>query len=136
MSRARRTRGKPKIKISFVTDWKAQGRTWWLLIRRSPEGLYAKRGLDVTIREGGAACERPQAPRPCCAADFGIGSNAFIPLNMIREGVEDQSRPWPVFQKDPQCSSRNPRGRHQIDRRHEGKAIMIGDASTVTFRPG
>jgi NitT/TauT family transport system substrate-binding protein len=124
--------GKPKIKISFVTDWKAQAEHGGFY-QALAEGLYAKRGLDVTIREGGAAVNVPQLLAGG-AADFGIGSNAFIPLNMIREGVKIKAV-MAVFQKDPQVLITHPRGDIKSIADMKGKPIMIGDASTVTFWP-
>ena len=42
------------------------------------------------------------------AADFGIGSNGFIPLNMLREGAPIKAV-MAVFQKDPQVLITHPR---------------------------
>src|ERR1700748_1013219 len=64
--------------ITFVTDWKAQAEHGGFY-EALAEGLYAKRGLDVTIREGGAQVNVPQLLAGG-AADFGIGSNSFITL--------------------------------------------------------
>ncbi len=60
--------------ITFVTDWKAQAEHGGFY-EALAEGLYAKRGLDVTIREGGPDVNVPQLLAGG-AADFGIGSNA------------------------------------------------------------
>ena len=124
--------GKPQTKISFVTDWKAQAEHGGFY-QALAEGLYAKRGLDVTIREGGAAVNVPQLLAGG-AADFGIGSNGFIPLNMIREGVRIKAV-MAVFQKDPQVLITHPRGDIKSIADMKGKPIMIGDAATVTFWP-
>ena len=62
--------------ITFVTDWKAQAEHGGFY-EALAEGLYAKRGLDVTIREGGPDVNVPQLLAGG-AADFGIGSNAFM----------------------------------------------------------
>ena len=124
--------GKPQLKIGFVTDWKAQAEHGGFY-QALAEGLYAKRGLDVTIREGGAAVNVPQLLAGG-AADFGIGSNNFIPLNMIREGVKIKAV-MAVFQKDPQVLITHPRDDIKSIADMKGKPIMIGDASTVTFWP-
>src|SRR5258707_3863844 len=90
--------GKPQIKITFVTDWKAQAEHGGFY-EALAEGLYAKAGLDVAIMEGGPSVNVPQILAGG-AADFGIGSNGFIPLNMVREGVKIKAV-MAVFQKDP-----------------------------------
>src|SRR5882724_12865231 len=72
--------------IRFVTDWKAQAEHGGFY-QALAEGLYAKRGLDVSIVAGGAAVNVPQLLAGA-AADFGIGSNNFIPLNLVRAGAK------------------------------------------------
>src|SRR3954465_4588743 len=76
------SQGKPQTKISFVTDWKAQAEHGGFY-QALAEGLYAKHGLDVRIMQGGAAVNVPQLLAGG-AADFGMGSNNFIPLNLVR----------------------------------------------------
>ncbi|HEX3754538.1 MAG TPA: ABC transporter substrate-binding protein, partial [Rhizomicrobium sp.] len=71
--------------ITFVTDWKAQAEHGGFY-QALAEGLYAKRGLEVKILQGGPEVNVPQLLANG-AADFGIGSNAFISLNMVRQGV-------------------------------------------------
>src|SRR5882672_8809600 len=80
------SQGKPQTRISFVTDWKAQAEHGGFY-QALAEGLYAKRGLDVRIMQGGAAVNVPQLLAGG-AADFGMGSNNFIPLNLVREGAK------------------------------------------------
>jgi NitT/TauT family transport system substrate-binding protein len=123
---------KPQTKISFVTDWKAQAEHGGFY-QALAEGLYAERGLDVTIVQGGAAVNIPQL-LAAGAADFGIGSNNFIPLNLVREGVPIKAV-LAVFQKDPQVLITHPRTDVTSIADMKGKPIMIGDAATVTFWP-
>jgi NitT/TauT family transport system substrate-binding protein len=124
--------GKPQTKISFVTDWKAQAEHGGFY-QALAEGLYAERGLDVSIREGGPAVNVPQL-LAAGAADFGIGSNAFIPLNLVREGAGIKAV-MAVFQKDPQVLITHPRSDVKSIADMTGKPIMIVDASTATFWP-
>ena len=42
------------------------------------------------------------------AADFGIGSNSFITLNLVKEGVPLRAV-MAIFQKDPQVLISHPR---------------------------
>ena len=75
--------GKPQTRIVFVTDWKAQAEHGGFY-QALAEGLYVRRGLDVVIRQGGPAVNVPQILAGG-AADFGMGSNGFIPLNLVRK---------------------------------------------------
>lgn len=124
--------GKSQTRIVFVTDWKAQAEHGGFY-QALAEGLYAKRGLDVVIRQGGPAVNVPQILAGG-AADFGMGSNGFIPLNLVREGVRVKAV-MAVFQKDPQVLITHPRDDVKSIADMKGKPILIGDASTVTFWP-
>ena len=118
--------------VRFVTDWKAQAEHGGFY-EAAALGLYKKRGLDVSILEGGPSVNVPQMLAGG-AADFGIGSNGFIALNMVQQGVPLRAV-MAVFQKDPQVLITHPRGdvRRLGDMR--GKPIMISDASTTAFWP-
>jgi NitT/TauT family transport system substrate-binding protein len=123
---------KAQTRIVFVTDWKAQAEHGGFY-QALAEGLYAERGLDVVIRQGGPAVNIPQILAGG-AADFGMGSNGFIPLNLVREGVKVKAV-MAVFQKDPQVLITHPRDDVKSIADMRGKPILIGDASTVTFWP-
>src|ERR1700742_5372142 len=109
-------------KITFVTDWKAQAEHGGFY-EAVAEGLYAKRGLDVHILQGGPSVNVPQLLAGG-AADFGMGSNGFIPLNMVREGVPVRAV-MAVFQKDPQVLITHPRPDVHSLADMRGKPIMI-----------
>ena len=126
------SQAKPQVKISFVTDWKAQAEHGGFY-QALAEGLYARNGLDVTILQGGAAVNVPQLLAGG-AADFGMGSNNFIALNLISEGAKIKAV-MAVFQKDPQVLITHPRADIKSIADMKGKPIMIGDAATVTFWP-
>jgi NitT/TauT family transport system substrate-binding protein len=118
--------------ITFVTDWKAQAEHGGFY-EALAEGLYKAHGLDVQILEGGPSVNVPQLLAGG-AADFGIGSNGFIPLNMLREGASIKAV-MAVFQKDPQVLITHPRSDVKSLAQMKGKPIMIADASTVAFWP-
>jgi len=118
--------------ISFVTDWKAQAEHGGFY-EALALGLYAKAGLDVKIVEGGPSVNVPQILAGG-AADFGIGSNGFIPLNMAREGVPVKAV-MAIFQKDPQVLITHPRNDVHSLADMRGKPIMIADASITAFWP-
>ena len=118
--------------IRFVTDWKAQAEHGGLY-QALALGLYKKHGLDVRIIEGGPSVNVPQMLAGG-AADFGIGSNAFIPLNLAREHAGIKAV-MAVFQKDPQVLITHPRPDVKSIADMKGKPIMISDASTAAFWP-
>lgn len=118
--------------ITFVTDWKAQAEHGGFY-QALAVGLYKKHGLDVAIMQGGPAVNVPQLLAGG-AADFGIGSNGFIPLNMLREGVKVKAV-MAVFQKDPQVLITHPRTDVKSLADMKGKPIMISDAATTAFWP-
>src|ERR1700753_3403959 len=92
--------------ITFVTDWKAQAEHGGFY-EAVAEGLYAKRGLVVTIRQGGPDVNVPQLLAGG-AADFGIGSNAFVVMNLVQQNVPLRVI-MAIFQKDPQVLVTHPR---------------------------
>jgi NitT/TauT family transport system substrate-binding protein len=118
--------------ITFVTDWKAQAEHGGFY-EAEALGLYARAGLDVRILEGGPSVNVPQLLAGG-AADFGIGSNGFIPLNMVRAGVPVRAV-MAVFQKDPQVLITHPRADVKTLADMKGKPIMIADASVTAFWP-
>ena len=123
---------KALTRVVFVTDWKAQAEHGGFY-EALAEGLYAKHGLSVTIREGGAAVNVGQLLAGH-AADFGIASNNFIPLNLRQAGGAFKAV-MAVFQKDPQVLITHPRRDIKSIADMAGKPIMIGDAATATFWP-
>jgi NitT/TauT family transport system substrate-binding protein len=123
---------KPLTHITFVTDWKAQAEHGGFYEAQAL-GLYRARGLDVQIVEGGPAVNVPQMLAGG-AADFGIGSNGFIPLNIVREGAPVKAV-MAIFQKDPQVLIAHPRADVKRLSAIKGKPVMIADASIVAFWP-
>jgi NitT/TauT family transport system substrate-binding protein len=118
--------------IAFVTDWKAQAEHGGFY-EALAEGLYAKRGLDVKILQGGPSVNVPQILAGG-AADFGIGSNDFIALNIVKAGAPLRAV-MAVFQKDPQVLITHPRGDVKKLADMKGKPIMISDAAITAFWP-
>lgn len=116
--------------IGFVTDWKAQAEHGGFY-EAVAEGLYRRAGLDVHILEGGPSVNVPQL-LAAGAADFGIGSNSFIPVNLVRESVPITAV-MAVFQKDPQVLITHARADVRSLADMKGKPIMISDASVNAF---
>lgn len=119
-------------KIRFVTDWKAQAEQGGFY-QALAEGLYARRGLDVTIIQGGPEVNVPQLLAGG-AADFGICSNSFIALNLVRAGVPLRVV-MAIFQKDPQILMTHPRRDINAIADMRGKPVLISAAAMTSFWP-
>src|SRR5579884_1859181 len=132
VSRIAQPAGNAPTKIVLVTDWKAQAEHGGFY-EAVAEGLYAKHGLSVVIREGGPTVNVGQLLAGG-AADFGIASNSFIPLNLRRAGGAYKAV-MAVFQQEPQVLITHPRRDIKSIADMAGKPIMIGDAATATFWP-
>jgi len=122
----------PLTKIRFVTDWKAQAEHGGFY-EALAEGLYKKAGLDVTIIGGGPAVNVPQMLAGG-AADFGIGSDSFIALNLVKQNAPIKAV-LAVFQKNPQVLLTHPRADVKRLADMKGMPIMISDAATVAWWP-
>jgi NitT/TauT family transport system substrate-binding protein len=117
-------------KLSLVTDWVAEAEHGGFYEAKAL-GLYEKHGLDLTIRQGGATVNVPLL-LAAGAADLGIGSNSFIPLNLLKSGAKVKAV-MAVFQKDPQVLITHPRDDVKSIADMRGKPIMISDASIPTL---
>lgn len=118
------------VKVTFVTDWKAQAEHGGFYYAVA-EGLYRKAGLDVTIKQGGPAVNTPQLIATG-AVEFAMGSNHFQPLNLVKEGA-DAVAVAAIFQKDPQVLITHPRADIKSIADMKGKPVMISDATVSTW---
>src|SRR6201996_310704 len=118
--------------IRFVTDWKAQAEHGGFY-QALAEGLYASHGLDVKIIQGGPDVNVPQLLAGG-AADFGIGSNSFIPLNLVKQNIPIRAV-MAVFQKDPQVLMSHPRRDINSLADMKGKPVLISAATMNAFWP-
>ena len=116
--------------VTFASDWKAQAEQGGFYQAKAL-GLYEKAGLDVTIRGGGPGVNIPQL-LGAGAIDFGMGSNSFIPLNMVRAGVPAKAV-MAAFQKDPQVLIAHKRADITTLADIKDKPVMIADASINAF---
>lgn len=119
-------------KITFVTDWKAQAEHGGFY-QALADGLYAKRGLDVKIVQGGPEVNVPQLLAGG-AADFGMGSNSFIAMNIVKQGLPLKAV-MAVFQKDPQILMSHPRRDINSLADMKGKPVLVSTASMTAFWP-
>jgi NitT/TauT family transport system substrate-binding protein len=118
--------------IRFVTDWKAQAEHGGFY-QAIADGLYAKRGLEVKIIQGGPDVNVPQLLAGG-AADFGMGSNSFICMNLVKTGIPIRAE-MAIFQKDPQVLMSHPRRDINSLADMKGKPVLISAATMNAFWP-
>lgn len=119
-------------RVTFATDWVAQAEHGGFYMAKAL-GLYEAGGLQVDIRPGGASINIPQL-LAAGAVDFAMGSNSFIPLNLVRAGVPARAV-MAAFQKDPQVLITHPREDVNTLADIQGKPVMISDATRTTWWP-
>lgn len=115
-------------KVVFGLDWLAEAE-YGGYYQAIAQGIYAKHGLDVTIRQGGPQVNQAQlllAGR----LDFTIAGNSFLALNFARENL-----PFVVvaaiFQKDPAVIIAHPGMGNDSFLALKGEPIMIGSDTRV-----
>ncbi|HEY3695836.1 ABC transporter substrate-binding protein [Phenylobacterium sp.] len=122
--------GAERTPISFATDWRAQAEQGGFY-QALATGEYARRGLDVTIKQGGPGVNVPQLVSTG-AIDLGLGSNSFIVLNLASEKVPVRAVAA-FMQKDPQVLiAHEGQGIDQIGDL-KGHPILLSDASVTAF---
>ena len=118
--------------IRFATDWHAQAEQGGFY-EALAEGEYKRRGLDVTIVQGGPAVNVPQL-LASGAVDMGMGSNSFIVLNLAAEKAPVKAVAA-FMQKDPQVLIAHPDDKISGFADMKGRPILISDASVTAFWP-
>jgi len=109
--------------IAFGLDWKAEAE-YGGYYQALATGLYAKHGLDVTIRQGGPQVNQAQlllAGR----LDFNIASNGYLALNLAQEALPFTAIAA-MFQRDPAVLLAHPGQGNDSFEALRGKPIMIG----------
>ena len=117
-------------RVTFGTDWRAQaehGGFYQALAR----GFFARRGLDVTIRQGGPQVNHAQL-LAAGRVDFSLSSNSFIVLNFVRENIP-MVAVAAIFQKDPAVLIAHPGQGNDTLAALKGKPIYIGADTRVGF---
>jgi len=116
--------------IRFATDWRAQAEHGGFY-KALASGEYAKRGLDVQIVQGGPGVNVPQL-LASGAVEAGMGSNAFIVMNLAQEGVPVKAVAA-IMQKDPQVLIAHPDQGIETIADLKGRPILLSDASVTAF---
>ncbi len=115
-------------KITFGLDWKAEAE-YGGYYQAVATGIYARHGLDVTIREGGPQVNHTQlliAGR----LDFNIASNAFLALNFVKENIPFRAVAA-MYQKDPAVLIAHPGQGNDSFAALKGKPIMLSGDTRI-----
>jgi NitT/TauT family transport system substrate-binding protein len=118
--------------IRFATDWRAEAEHGGFY-QALATGEYAKRGLDVTLIQGGPAVNVPQL-LGSEAIEMGVGSNGFIGLNLAIQKVPAKAVAA-FFQKDPQVLIAHPDAGIKSLADIKGHPVLLADASRDSFWP-
>ena len=118
------------VRVTFATDWKAQAEQGGFYLALA-SGLYEEKGLNVEIIQGNSNVNVPRLIASN-SVEFGIGSNSFIPLNMVENNIPGKAI-MAVFQKDPQIIMTHSDSGIENIKDMIGLPIMISDASIGAF---
>ncbi len=116
--------------LKLATDWRAEAELGGYY-QALATGEYAKRGLDVTLIQGGPAVNVPQL-LATGAVDVGVGSNSFIVLNLAKEKAPVKAVAA-FMQKDPQVLIAHPDQGVASIADMKGRPILLSDASITAF---
>ena len=118
------------VKLTMGTNWRAQAEHGGYY-QAVANGLYAKQGLDVTLRMGGPQLNNPQLLL-AGALDFSMGSDGFNGLNFVKSNVP-LVVVASIFQKDPRVLIAHPGQGHDSLAALKGKPILIASASRNNY---
>ncbi|MFA4892078.1 ABC transporter substrate-binding protein [Brevundimonas sp.] len=119
-----------RVRLRFATDWRAQAEHGGFY-QALASGAYARRGLNVQIMQGGPGVNVPQL-LASGAVELGMGSNSFIPLNLVAEGAPVKAVAA-FFQKDPQVLIAHPDPALKSIADLQGRPFLLADASITAF---
>ncbi|MBM3534747.1 MAG: ABC transporter substrate-binding protein [Alphaproteobacteria bacterium] len=119
-------------KVTKATNWKAQAEHGGYY-QAVAAGIYAKYGLEVTIRQGGPQIDN-NILMIAGRVDFNMGGNsdsvfAFAEKNIPFRAVAA------IFQKDPQILMSHPGVGNDSLAALKGKKVLISKAGLVSFYP-
>ncbi len=117
-------------RVTFGLDWLAEAE-YGGYYQAIATGIYAKHGLDVTIRQGGPQANQTQLLL-AGSLDFIITGNAFLTLNLAQEDLPF-STVAAMFQRDPTVLISHPNTGHDSFESLRGQPIMIGAATRTSW---
>lgn len=116
--------------LTVGTDWRAQAEHGGYY-QALATGLYAKAGLDVTLRQGGPQVNHNQL-MAAGRIDIAIAPNSFIPLNFVAQNIP-MVAVASMFQKDPAVLIAHPGQGNDSIAALKGKKIMISPDTRIGF---
>jgi NitT/TauT family transport system substrate-binding protein len=119
-----------RVRLRFATDWRAQAEHGGFY-QALASGAYDRRGLNVEIIQGGPGVNVPQL-LASNAVELGMGSNSFIPMNLVAEGAPVKAVAA-FFQKDPQVLIAHPDPSLESIADLEGRPFLLADAAVNAF---
>lgn len=119
-----------RTKIRFATDWRAEAEHGGYY-QALATGEFAKRGLDVTIIQGGPGSS-VSTLLAAGAADMGIGSNSFAVMNLVQSKVPVKAV-MAAMQKDPQVLLAHPGAGIRSLADMKGHPMLLGDEAVTNF---
>ena len=117
-------------KLTFQSNWRAQAEHGGYY-QAVATGIYAKHGLDVTVRPGGPQMNNPQLLL-ANQIDFSMGSDSFNGLNFVRNNIP-LIVVASIFQKDPRILMAHPGQGNDTLAAMKGKPILIASASRNNY---
>lgn len=118
------------VKLTFQSNWRAQAEHGGYY-QAVATGIYAKHGLDVTVRPGGPQMNNPQL-LAAGNIDFSMGSDSFNGLNFVRNNIP-LVVVASIFQKDPRVLIAHPGVGNDSLAALKGKPILIASASRNNY---
>lgn len=120
----------PSTPVRFATDWRAQAEQGGFY-QALATGEYLRRGLRVTIHQGGPNSNVPQL-LASGAVDLGMGSNSFVVMNLAAAKAPVKAVAA-FMQKDPQVLMVHPDAGVNSLADLKGRPILLSDASVTAF---
>ena len=117
-------------KLTVGTDWRAEAEHGGYY-QAFATGLYAKAGLEVTIRQGGPQVNHSQL-LAAGKLDISVAPNSFIPLNFVDQKVPVVAVAS-MFQKDPAVLIAHAGQGHDTIAALKGQKIMISPDTRIGF---
>jgi len=114
--------------VSLGTDWKAEAEHGGYY-QAIATGIYAKYGLEVSLRQGGPQVNHSQL-LAAGRLDFDEEPNSFLPLNFVKENIP-MVAVAAMFQKDPMVLIAHAEAKYSNLAALKGKPIMIGADTRV-----
>jgi NitT/TauT family transport system substrate-binding protein len=119
-----------RVRLRFATDGPARAEHGGFY-QALASGAYARRGLNVQIVQGGAGVNVPQL-LASGAVELGMGSNSFIPMNLVAEGAPVKAVAA-FFQKDPQVLVAHPDPALATIADLQGRPFLLAEAAVSSL---